>query len=67
MFTLGPDQQIEIRKFNEIELDDTCTNLYWERNDEVADNFGRVEFIFDEESEDSTGNKIYSYTLKEGE
>ena len=59
MFSLGTDQQIEARDFIEVHLN-KYSNLYWTRNDEVADAYGQIEFTYDEENGTA-------YTLKEGE
>ena len=59
MFSLGTNQQIEVRDFIEVHLN-KYSNLYWTRNDEVADENGQIEFTYDEEDG-------YAYTLKEGE
>lgn len=78
MFSLGTDEQIEIRDFVKVELDEQCTNIYWTRNDEdmYSNNDGEIEFKFtDEFVEDSAGPDIHngvhgyflSYTLKDGE
>ena len=34
MFTLGTNEQIEIREIVKVDLDDVSTNIYWIRNDE---------------------------------
>ena len=80
MFTLGTDEQIEIRNFVQVDLDEQSTNIYWTRNDE--DTFtnhddGKITFEFDEDfvedprgqEDDGNGHRGYysSYTLKEGE
>ena len=79
MFTLGTDQQIEIREIVKIVLDEKNTNLYWDIPDLVSTQGEYLEFPFNEEpinkntgepwkSSDGEENKIYSaYTLKEGE
>ncbi len=81
MFTLDTNEQIEIRDLVKIELDQTDTLLYWNRNDEKEDALSH-EFTFNEEPVDiNTGKpwagstdtgqdttwKYSSYTLKEGE
>lgn len=80
MFTLGTDEQIEIRNFVKVDLDEQSTNIYWTRNDEdtfTNHDSGKITFEFDEDFvEDPDGqynekqgkNGYYSsYTLKEGE
>lgn len=62
MFTLGTDEQIEIRDFVEVKLDEVSTNIYWTRNDEdtLTDENGKITFVFNEDNNTA-------YTLKEGE
>lgn len=79
MFTLGTDQQIEIREIVEIVLDEKNINLYWDIPDLVSLQGEYLEFPFNEEpinkntgepwkESDGEENKMYSaYTLKEGE
>lgn len=80
MFTLGTNEQIEIRDFVRVELDEADSYIYWVLNSddlEAAYN----EFIFnedyglDEDRKDSNGNEWIkdgkpihnAYTLKDGE
>ena len=58
MFTLGTEEQIEIRNIMEAKLDQPVTNIYWKLQEEVAIDGTKINFPFD-----ATG----SYTLKEGE
>ena len=58
MFTLGTDEQIEIRDLMEVVLDQQVTNIYWKLQEEVAIDGSKVKFPFD-------SNGVY--TLKEGE
>ena len=79
MFTLGTDQQIEIREIVKIVLDEKNTNLYWDIPDLASTQGEYLEFPFNEEPinkntgepwklSDGEENKMYSaYTLKEGE
>lgn len=79
IFTLGTEQQIEIREIVQVTLDERNTNIYWELNNLTSIQGDYVEFPFDEEpinkntgepwkTADGESNKIYSaYTLKEGE
>lgn len=82
MFTLGTNEQIEVRKIIQVTLDSANTNLYWVIPDMVSTKNGYLEFPFDEEpinpsngepvivtSEMTEGTHyVYSaYTLKEGE
>ena len=79
MFTLGTDQQIEIREIVKIVLDEKNTNLYWDIPDLSSTKGEYLEFPFNEEPinkntgepwklSDGEENKMYSaYTLKEGE
>lgn len=62
MFTLGSNEQIEIREFVKVKLDKNNTYLYWQRNDEKSyiNSKAEVKFKFNEENNTS-------YTLKEGE
>lgn len=68
MFTLGSNEQIEIRQKDETILNTTTCSLYWERNDEDAlmDDNGKITFEFDEDY-DSTSGKYLTYILKDGE
>ena len=43
MFTLGTDQQIEIREFVEVQLDKASTNIYWHLQDETPDTSGNAD------------------------
>ena len=60
MFTLGTNEQIEIRKAAEVRLDEPQTYIYWTLNKGSLDKDKKIKF-----------NKIsdtkYSYTLKDGE
>ena len=80
MFTLGTNEQIEIREVIQVELDSANTNLYWEIPNLVSTTGGYIEFPFDEDltyftndtyktiSPTPTAYKKYmTYTLKEGE
>jgi len=80
LFTLGANEQIEIRDFVQVNLDEISTNIYWERNDEIPDYRNRIIFEFTEEpvyftdntyktkSDTPTEYVIYTaYTLKDGE
>ena len=77
MFTLGTNEQIELRDFVQVHLDKDYTNIYWERNDEVIGANDRIVFNFDEEYVNkNTGEPCDSqdqdaiptaYTLKDGE
>lgn len=69
MFTLGTNEQIEIREITKVKLDGTI-NLYWILNSDdltAASN----EFIFTEKYSDNDitneSNSNNAYTLKEGE
>lgn len=63
MFTLGTNEQIEIRDIVKVTLDDSIAYLYWELNSDDPEN-ERNEFKFTENYGDGTNN---AYTLKEGE
>lgn len=83
MFTLGTDEQIEIREIMQVELDNKNTNLYWEIPSLVSTQGNYLEFPWDEEPiHPTTGARITNitenmtegtdyifsaYTLKEGE
>lgn len=81
MFTLGADQQIEIRKLLQVKLDEQNTNLYWIIPSLTSTQGEYLEFPWDEEPIDSSGEpviitesmvkgrdyKYSAYTLKEGE
>ena len=68
MFTMGTDQQIEIREVVNVTLDNEQTNIYWERNDEVVGANDRIIFNFDEDPVTYNGGTVYTaYTLKDGE
>ena len=77
MFTLGTNEQIEIREFVSVKLDEMSTNIYWQRKDETPDMYNRIKFTFDEDPIDNEGQattkdnpnfkKCLSYTLKDGE
>ena len=76
MFTLGSNEQIEIRDYISVKLDEVSTNIYWQRQQETTDMYNRIRFEFDEDPVDSSGNpvdkgtpgsKCLSYTLKDGE
>ena len=58
MFTLGTDEQIEIRDIMEVVLDQQVTNIYWKLQEEVAIDGTKIKFPF---------NATGTYTLKEGE
>lgn len=67
LYTLGPNEQIEIRDFIEVELDEMSTLIYWELNNEEAlkDNHNRIIFKFDEEYVDKTsGNPVVKPTAE---
>ena len=63
MFTLGTNEQIEIRDVVKVTLDDSISYLYWELNSDDPE-VERNEFKFTENYGDGTAN---AYTLKEGE
>lgn len=82
MFTLGTNEQIEIRDIVKVTLDGTNTNLYWELSENLSTSGGYIEFPFNEEPVNpTTGNSVSvtssmkegtdyiytAYTLKEGE
>jgi len=75
MFSLGVNEQIEVRDFARVYLDEMSSNIYWELQDEVPNSIGRVDFKWDEDPVDEDGNpttealayKFLSHTLKEGE
>lgn len=82
MFTLGTNEQIEVRSLIQVTLDSANTNLYWVIPDLVSTTGGYLEFPFDEEPIHPTSGErvqvtdsmkegedyIFSaYTLKEGE
>lgn len=79
LFTLGANEQIEIRDYAQVELDEISTNLYWLREDEddLTDLSGKIIFAYDEDPVDidtwmpvvaGAQNSIYtSYTLKPNE
>jgi hypothetical protein len=80
MFTLGTNEQIEVRELVQVTLNGANTNLYWERSDTVSTTGGYVEFTFDEDltyftdatyttiaKEPTKYTKYMAYTLKEGE
>ena len=58
LFTLGTEEQIEIRDIMEVVLDQQVTNIYWKLQEEVAIDGTKIKFPFDTNG---------SYTLKEGE
>jgi hypothetical protein len=76
MFTLGTNEQIEIREVVQVNLDDETMYLYWELNSDDPEKESN-EFIFDEDYDldDQRArnnyiwpeNKHNAYTLKEGE
>ena len=63
MFTLGSNEQIEIREIVKVDLNEETMYLYWELN---SDNptLNENPFIFNENYNGKTNN---AYTLKEGE
>lgn len=63
MFTLGTNEQIEIRDVVKVDLDDSIAYLYWELNSDDPD-IERNEFKFTENYGDGENN---AYTLREGE
>ena len=63
MFTLGANEQIEIRDIVKVSLDDSVTYLYWTLNSDDADSEVN-QFIFNEKY---NGVENSAYTLKEGE
>lgn len=82
MFTLGTNEQVEIRELIQVTLNGPSTNLYWELPDLVSTAGGYLEFPFDEDpididtglpwrddgSPNSKARRFFtSYTLKEGE
>ena len=82
MFTLGTNEQVEIREFIQVKLNGTNTNLYWEIPGLLSTAGGYVEFPFNEaplnkatgepwkkaDEDDPSATKFFTeYTLKEGE
>jgi hypothetical protein len=80
MYSLGTEEQIEIRDFVSVKLNEVNTNIYWELQEEIPDQYNRVKFPFDgdltyytdatytEVSSSETNYKRHlSYTLKDGE
>jgi hypothetical protein len=79
MFTLGTNEQVEVRELIQVTLNGRNTNLYWEIPGLVSTSGGYLEFPFDEEpvnkntgeawkASDGDSVKFYTaYTLKEGE
>ena len=76
MFTLGTNEQIEIREIVKVDLDDVSTNIYWIRNDEdrLCKDGKTIEFEFDSEpvykteaGHTSEVDYYKSYTLKDNE
>ena len=73
LFTLGANEQIEIREIASVKLDKNNTYLYWQRNDENSyiNTYADVKFKFDEDPVYKEGSKevdhYTAYTLKEGE
>ena len=71
MFTLGTNEQIEVREIAKVKLDGTI-NLYWILNSDDLTNYSN-EFKFNEKycdneiSEPTGENEYNAYTLKEGE
>lgn len=63
MFTLGTNEQIEIRKIVEVELDEPTMYLYWTLNSDDPEALSN-EFKF---TESYNGIPNTAYTLKEGE
>lgn len=63
MFTLGTNEQIEIRDIVKVDLDDETMYLYWELNSDDPEKETN-EFKFTENYNGGTEN---AYTLKEGE
>lgn len=59
MFTLGTNEQIEIRKPAEVELNESQTYIYWTLDKSSLDADKKIKF-------NKVGNK-YTYTLKDGE
>lgn len=54
LFTLGADEQIEIRDYVVVELDELATNIYWNRRDEDSltvpgDVSGKIVFSYNED------------------
>lgn len=79
MFTLGTNEQIEVRELMQVQLNEKNTNLYWEIPGMASVTGGILEFPFDEDFinkatgqpwKTSDGEAVKfatSYTLKEGE
>ena len=63
MFTLGTNEQIEIRDIVQVDLDEGETYLYWTLNSDDPNALSNS-FIFNENYGNGTNN---AYTLKEGE
>jgi hypothetical protein len=63
MFTLGTNEQIEIRSLVKVELNEASTYLYWTLNSDDPEAASNV-FTFDENYDGGVNN---AYTLKEGE
>jgi hypothetical protein len=63
MFTLGTNEQIEIRDIVQVDLDEDGTYLYWTLNSDDPNALSNS-FTFDENYGTGTSN---AYTLKEGE
>ena len=77
MFTLGVNEQIEIRDIAKVSLDEVSSNVYWELQNEVPDENGRILFNWDDDwvnkttgeasEEGATDAIALSHTLREGE
>ena len=63
MFTLGTNEQIEIRDIVKVDLDEEGTYLYWTLNSDDPNALSNS-FTFNENYDTGTNN---AYTLKEGE
>jgi hypothetical protein len=62
MFSVGPNEQIDVRSFVEVTLDDPTIYLFWILNNDVTFNVTK-----DPVTGRPTANSVYSYTLGEGE
>lgn len=67
MFTLGTNEQIEIRSLINTELDRLNSNIYFERISEQPDTNGQIHFTFDDPDYTLDGVVYKTYTLKDGE
>lgn len=67
MFTLGTDEQIEIREFIQVKLDKQATNIYWNLNNESENSAGNIVFPLDKDHPTYTlqDNEYFYYTDKD--